>query len=152
MGCVFLACSLYCFCLLWFRNQASTASFQSVILRLGSKSYKDGPCIQTCKRFLNLSFDKEFLALVLILFIKETNRPTLAFDMGSINKSFMKSKADFHSWDLDESNILCHITLYLVFETCRYCSVYFIIALNCSEIVETSPLCPAFSRGDLKKL
>ena len=73
------------------------ASFQSVILGVGLKSCKDGPSIQTRKRLLNLSFNKEFLASVLILFIKENNHSTLTFDLGSVNKSFTESKVSFHS-------------------------------------------------------
>ena len=126
--------------------------FVHVFRWLGSKSCKDGPSIQTCKRLLNLSFKKEFLVSVLILFIKENNHSTLSFDTGIVNKSFTKSKADFHSWDLDESNNLCQTTLYLVFETLKYCNVYFIIPLNYFEKAETFPLCLAFSRGDLIKL
>ena len=95
--CFFVAHSLFCFHLLWFGCHANTASFQSVILGLGSKSCKHGPSTKTQKRLLNRYFDKEFLALALILFIKENNSSTFAFDTGSVNKSFTKSKADSHS-------------------------------------------------------
>ena len=108
--CFFGFLCLYFFLWLWFGWPVPTPSLHSCIAGFGSNSWDAGPSIQICKILLSHCWDKEFLLSVLILFMSEKSLSTFALETGKVNNSFTRSKIDFHSSRLQDSNNLRHTT------------------------------------------
>ena len=77
----------------WFGLQDLTASLQRIITGIGLKNSGSGPSMQ---RYSIFFFDSDDLPSVLVCFIRENIRSTLAIDSDSENNNSTSNKARFH--------------------------------------------------------
>ena len=91
LGVLFLVRFLYVQLSAWFGLQDLTASFQRVIVGIGSKNSDSAPSMQIWIKVLKVFFDSEVLPSILIRFIRENICLSLVFDTTSENNSSNKN-------------------------------------------------------------